>query len=140
MSGTLVSPAAAYSNTAFNDAEKADIRRFCGYPLYGSGESSFNSWRFFQAYGLLEYRMNNMAPAEYQNARYIATQLYTLESAIWGASANLDTDLAAVWTHNRAEVSDRERLYSLHRRRLCSLVGIPPGPELKNGSSFDVVI
>ena len=49
---------------AFTDAEKTDIRRFCGYPAYGSTSSSMQNWRFFQAYGLMEFRMNNLSDAE----------------------------------------------------------------------------
>jgi hypothetical protein len=141
MSGTITpSPAAAFATTALSDAERADIRRFSGYPPYGQGASGFSSWRFFQAYGLAEYRMTNMAPAELQNLRYLVTQLYTLESAVWGASSNLDTDQAAVWTHNKREVADREHLFGMHRRRLATLLGVPPGPDLKSGNSFDVVV
>ena len=32
---------------AFTDAEKTDIRRFCGYPAYGAANSGFQNWRFF---------------------------------------------------------------------------------------------
>ena len=42
----------------FTDAEKTDIRRHCGYPAYGAGAAGFQAWRFYQAYGLLEYRIN----------------------------------------------------------------------------------
>jgi hypothetical protein len=140
MSGTITaSPAAGFASTPFSDAEKADIRRFCGYPPYGAGNSGFQGWRFFQAYGLLEFRLNNMAAAEVQNIRYYVTQLYTLESAIWGASANLDTDMAAVWTHNKSEVADRIGLFTQMRLTLVSLVGVPSGPSLRSGG-FDVVI
>ncbi len=50
----------------FTDAQLTDIRRFCGYPAYGGSPSGFQSWRFFQAYGLLEYRLQNLSPAEQQ--------------------------------------------------------------------------
>jgi hypothetical protein len=134
MSGTtLTSPAAVFSTAGFSDAEKADVRRFCGYPPYGYGPAGFQGWRFFQAYGLLEYRMNNFAPAEYQNVRYLASQLYALESAQWGASANLSTDAAGVWTHNKSEVADRVALYRTIRMQLVTLVGVPPGPDLRTG-------
>ena len=141
MTGTITSsPAAAFASTAFADSEKADIRRFAGYPPYGVGAAGFSGWRFFQAYGLMEFRLNNMAAAEIQNIRYMLTQLYTLESAVWGAGANLDTDQAAVWKHNRDEVAHREGLFAMHRRRLASLLGVPPGPHLGAGRSFDVVM
>jgi hypothetical protein len=120
MSGTVTTPpSAAYASTALADFEKADIRRFCGYPVYGPGQVGFQGWRFFQAYGLLEYRMNNLAPAEYQNVRYILAQLYPLESAVWTAGSNLDTDQASVWKHNKQEVQDRTSL-STTRGAACA--------------------
>ena len=121
---------------SFTNAEKVDVRRFCGYPAYGSGPSGFQGWRFFQAYGLMEFRLNNMATEEEAVIRttYLAN-LYTLETAIVGTSANLDTSKAAVWEHNPREMADREALFSSWRRKLCGFLGIPPGPELEGGGS-----
>ena len=142
MSGTVTaSPAAAFSFASFTDVEKADIRRFCGFPPYGAGAGGFQSWRFFQLYGLLEFRMNNLAPAECQNVRYYLSLLYPLESAIPAAGGNLDTDQAAVWKRNANEVGDREALLSRMRRGLCALVGVPPGPNLRaSGSTIALVV
>jgi len=125
-----MSGSAVFSSAPFSDAEKTDIRRFCGYPAYGSGASGFQGWRFFQAYGLLEYRMNNLAPAEYQVVRKYLAQLYALEAAIPAAAANLDTAEASVWIHNPVEVEQRTALFDDWRRRLCGFLGLPPGPDL----------
>ena len=123
----------------FSDAQKADIRRFCGYPAYGAGAAGFNSWRFFQAYGTLEYRLNNLAPAEVAvTLQYIST-LATLETAIPPTSSNLDTDSAAAWTHNANEMRDRTNLFDNWRRRLCGFLGLPPGPALSNAGLTLVV-
>ena len=127
------------STAPFTDAEKADIRRFCGYPAYGQGSSGFQGWRFFQAYGLLEYRMNNFAPAELQVVRQYLSQLYPIETAISTAGANMGTDQAAVWTRNKSEVRDRMTLYATWRRELCAVAGVPPGPSLGDGSVRVVV-
>ncbi|MFC4526411.1 hypothetical protein ISN76_12935 [Dyella halodurans] len=115
----------------FTNAQKVDIRRFCGYPVYGGTPSSFQSYRFFQEYGTLEYRMNNLLAEEEAviTATYLAN-LYTLETAIPATGANLDTDQAAVWTHNKNEQRDRERLFDSWRRKLCGFLGVPPGPDL----------
>jgi hypothetical protein len=125
--------------TAFTDGQKADIRRFCGYPAYGAGASGFESWRFFQAYGTLEYRMNNLAPAEIAvTLQYIST-LGSLEVAIPPTSDNLDTKNAAAWTHNDNEAEDRMKLFDAWRGRLCGFLGIPPGPSLaRSGISLVV--
>lgn len=114
----------------FLDAEKTDIRRFCGYPAYGSGAAGFQNWRFFQAYGLLEYRVNNLAGAEEQVVRGYLVNLNALEAAIPQSGQNLDTDQAAVWTRNADEVCDRQCLFDDWRRRLCGFLGVPPGPSL----------
>jgi hypothetical protein len=116
--------------TSFSDAQKADVRRFCGYPAYGAGAAGFESWRFFQAYGTLEYRLSNLAPAEIAvTLQYIST-LATLEAAIPPSSDNLDTESAAAWTHNQSETDDRFKLFDNWRRRLCGFLGVPPGPAL----------
>lgn len=128
------------STAPFADAEKTDIRRFCGYPAYGAGPSGFQGWRFFQAYGLLEFRLNNLAPAELQVARNYLANLYTLESAIPAAGSNLDTDQAAVWTHNKNEVRDRTALFDSWRRRLCTFMGVPEGPDFQSGSGNSVTL
>jgi hypothetical protein len=125
---------------AFTDAEKTDIRRFCGYPAYGSGADGFQGWRFFQAYGLLEYRMNNLSPAEIQVVRNYLAQLYLLEQAILGASTNMGTDVAAVWTRNRTEARDREALFDSWRKRMCGFMGVPDGPALNNSSGIRIVV
>jgi hypothetical protein len=115
---------------AFTDSEKTDIRRFCGYPAYGAAASGFENWRFFQAYGLLEFRMNNLSDAEAAVVRRYLGTLTVLEFAVPRAGDNLDTDQAAVWTRNRDELRDRTRLFDDWRRRLCGFFGIPPGPTL----------
>jgi hypothetical protein len=125
--------------TTFTDSQKTDMRRFCGYPAYGAGATGFNSWRFFQAYGTLEYSLNNLATAEISVCvQYIST-LQMLESAIPTASENLDTDSATAWTHNNGEVQDRERLFDSWRRRLCRFLGVPPGPALESAGVSLVV-
>jgi hypothetical protein len=116
------------------DFEKIATRRHCGYPAYGSGAAGFSSWRFFQAYGLLEFRMTNLANGEVAVVRKYLESLATLEFAIPRASENLDTDQAAVWKRNPNEYRDRERLYDDWRVRLCAFLGIPPGPGLRQNS------
>lgn len=124
---------------AFSEPEKTDIRRFCGYPAYGSAASSFENWRFFQAYGLLEFRMNNLASAEEAVVRRHLGTLLVLEHAIPRSSDNLDTDQASVWTRNRDELRDRTKLLDDWRHRLCGFFGIPPGPALHDGSKTLIV-
>ncbi len=122
-----------------SDAQKVDVRRFCGYPAYGAGAAGFESWRFFQAYGTLEYRMNNLAPTEIVVVLQYLTTLSALEAVIPEASGNLDTDSAASWQHNRQEVRDRAALFDQWRRRLCGFLGLPPGPSL-DSSGISLIV
>ena len=124
---------------AFTDAEKTDIRRFCGYPAYGSANSGFQNWRFFQAYGLLEFRMNNMSDTEVAIVRRYLGTLTVLEFAVPRAGENLDTDQASIWTRNRDELRDRTRLFDDWRRRLCGFFGVPPGVALTDSGTALVV-
>jgi len=123
----------------FTDQQKTDIRRFCGYPAYGAGAAGNMGWRFFTAYGALEYRMNNLSANEMAVVvTYLAT-LNQLEQAVPGASENLDSDGAASWRHNSNEVADRLRLFDGWRRRLCAFMGVPPGAGLGQGGLSLVV-
>ncbi len=130
---------------ALTDQERVDIRRFAGYPAYGQGASGFQSWRFFQAYGTLEYRLANLSASEETALRttYLTgpNNLYALEQAITASSANLDTDAAAVWTHNKDEVRDRTRLFNYSCKRLLSFMGLPPGPNFAgNSGSISLIV
>ena len=112
------------------DIEKTDIRRFCGYPVYGTAVAGFQDPRSFQAYGLLESRMNNLSDAEAAVVRRYLCTLTILETAVPQAGDNLDTDQAAVWTRNRDELRDRTALFDDWRRRLCGFLGVSPGQAL----------
>ncbi len=124
---------------AFTDSELTDLRRHCGYPAYGLGNGGFSNWRFYQAYGMLEYRLQRLSGAEELVGRTYLQTLSTLERAVTDASATLDTDSAAAWVRNAREVADRTRLFDDWRRRLCGFLGIPAGPSLGDGSTRLVV-
>ncbi len=122
-----------------NDAEKVDIRRFCGYPAYGAAPSGMQSWRFFTAYGLMEFKLNNLSDTEIAVLRRYLVTLTALELAIPEAGNNLDTDEASVWTRNQTEVTDRTSLFDDWRRRLCGFLGVGVGPSLTGGTGRLVV-
>jgi hypothetical protein len=124
---------------AFSDAERTDVRRHCGYPAYGAGAAGFQGWRFYQAYGLMEYRLTNLSGAEEAVVRQYLSTLAQLEIGVPLAANHLDTDQAAVWRRNADEVRDRTRLFDDWRRRLCGFLGVPAGPALGDGSMSLVV-
>jgi hypothetical protein len=123
----------------FTDQQKTDIRRFCGYPAYGAAPDGNMGWRFFTAYGALEYRLNNLSPSEILVVLTYITTLQQLEQAVPMTSDNLDSDGAANWRHNQNEMADRLNLFDSWRRRLCSFIGVPPGEGLGQGGLSWVV-
>ena len=127
---------------AFTTAEKVDIRRFCGYPTFGAQYTPASGYRFATQYGVLEYKINNLLPEEEAVVRttYLAN-LNTLEPAIVASAANLDTDSAAVWAHNKNEVRDRTNLFNQWRSELCAFLGVPMGGGLGgSGNSISLVV
>ena len=125
MSGTGGAAAATLS-----DAQKVDVRRFCGYPAFGSGADGNAGWRFYQAYGALEYRMINLSVDEGVVVTNMLGTLNGFETSLAGSICDLDTDGAGPWTRNKDEVKDREGIMALWSRRLCAFLGVPPGPAV----------
>lgn len=124
--------------------QQADVRRFAGYPMLGDTVTDDSrdfayGWVSPGVWQTLTHRLASMRPEEevVLITTYL-TPLATLESAIYGAGDNLDTDQAAVWTHNKNEVADRTRLFDQWRRRMCYFIGIAPGPSLGNGGTMIV--
>ena len=126
---------------ALTTQQIADVRRFAGYPALGVDTPADDSRDF--AYGFvspgvwqtLQHRLTNLtAENETTLVNIYLTNLYSLETAIVGASTNLDTSKAAVWEHNANEVADREKLFDGWRRRMCGFLGIAPGPDLGSSS------
>lgn len=114
-----------------SEAERTDIRRFCGYPPAGAGHPGVFGMQEVNARGPLEHRISNISGSETAIVRRYLTTLNILEIAVPRAADNLDTDQAAVWTHNKTEVQDRLRLLDEWRRRLCGFLDIQPGPALR---------
>jgi hypothetical protein len=125
---------------ALSDMEKTDVRRYCGYPVWGSRQVVLLASATYQSRGLLEYRLNNLTTTEEAVLRRHIATLALLESAIPRSADNLDTDQAAIWTRNRTEPADRLRLLDTWCRRVCHYLGVSPGPGLTTGSSISVIV
>lgn len=127
------------------DAQMTDVRRYAGYWIVGTTQPvNANTdtvyMRFGMTYMSLWTRLTTLSATE--EAVLIGTyltNLATLETAIVGASANLDTDVAAVWTHNKNEVADRSALFDMWRRKMCQFLGLPPGPGIGGGANVAIV-
>ena|ERR1700722_9285393 len=124
------------------DQQKVDIRRYCGFGVYGNAvTSSPPTWgyRYYEWNLILEYRMNNLSSDEEATLITIyLDNLYTLEAAIPTASNNLDTDRAAVWYHNKYEVRDRYQLFLLWCKRLSDYLGLQGMGSQSSGVRFVV--
>lgn len=116
---------------ALTDTQKTDIRRHCGYPMFGGTATPAFGYRYFTQYGTLEYRVNNASAAEEVILTNYIDELNILEASVVGSGDNLDTNKAAVWEHNQNEVRDRRALYNMRRGDLCSFIGVPPGPGMQ---------
>ena len=122
------------------DAEKTNARRFMGYSVFGTNPSGNMGWQFYQAAGLVEYRLNNLSNEEQTVLRRYLETLSTLEQSIPEAAAALDTRSAGEWVRNPIELAERSRLLDDWRRRLCAFLGIPLGPEFRGGNSVALVV
>ena len=130
---------------ALTDAQITDVRRFSGYQLAGTTQQlSANNDITYLVFGmrqmsLLERLQNLSASEESVLVNTYLTNLYTLETAILGASANLDTDQAAVWVHNKNEINDRTKLFDLWCRKMCAFLGFAAGPGIGSSSSISLM-
>lgn len=119
---------------ALTEAEKVDIRRHGGYPMFGDTPNQAFGYRFMQHYGTLEYRMNHLSDEEAVVVRNYLTNLNQLETDEYSVRDNLDTAEAAVWKRNANEHADRQRLYASWRSKLLAFFGVPPGPSCSRSS------
>ena len=122
-------------------AQMTDTRRYMGYQVVGTTMPiNDNQDVVYGQFGMvtmsLYTRLTTLTPEEEIVLTTIyLVQLAALELAIFGASDNLDTDQAAVWTHNKNEVNDRSALFNRVRRQLCGFIGFCAGPALSGGGN-----
>lgn len=116
---------------SFSEAERTDIRFFCGYAMFGNTNTPMFGPRFLTSYGLLEYRVINASPSEEDLIRSMLVDLRVLRADIYAARDDLDTDRAAVWYRNKAEIAEKSNLYRLRRYELCDFLGVPFGQGVR---------
>jgi hypothetical protein len=138
MSGTT-SPGSTFSAAPLTDDERTWIRHFCGYPPAGTDANDYSSWRFFQTWGLLEYRMQTLAPTEIQKVRYYLSLLYVLDPQISSMSGTIGVATAGPFERNANEMGERRRQIRDYAKRLLRSIGVPPGPLFEDGGGQIVV-
>ena len=121
--------------------DKVDIRRHMGYGFLGAGQPGLMYFRYFPHYQTMEWRMDNLQDEEItvlQDTYLPVLNQLEMQTAGAGDGADndtLDTDRAAVWFHNKDEVTDRAALYTYYRKMLCNVMQLPPGPFFELGGS-----
>lgn len=126
------------------EAQMTDCRRYMGYQAVGTtmviNEKSDLVYASFGMVTMSLYtRLTTLTASEEAVLIGYIGQCATLEAAILSSSDNLDTDAAAVWTHNKNEIHDRSALYSQWRHRLCDFLGFPAGKGIGCGASVRLV-
>lgn len=122
-----------------SDSDKADCRRFLGFPMFGAVLTPGFGYRYTNQYLLVEYRFNNMSPEE----ESLVTTLYLpnlrqLETDIFNVRDNSDTSKAAVWERNSLELSERVRNFNYWRKRFADFFGVQP--IYPAGSNIQMVV
>lgn len=122
---------------ALTSAQIVAVRRYCGYSLSGNTTSLSYREPVYSNVGLsslsLDYRLANLSTDEEAAVTgFYLANLYLREQEIQDAASNLDTDEAAVWKHNKQEISDRRELFNQLRLDLCNFLGFSPGRGLAN--------
>ena len=116
----------------------AAVRQHAGYGVVGTTMPITDTDDVvYLTFGMVEMslytRLTNLTAVEEARLSTFLTVLDTLWGAIAGSGSNLDTEKAAVWTHNANEVRDRTRLYQSEARRMCAFLMLPCGPGLGSG-------
>lgn len=139
---------------ALTDEQKVDVRRHLRYGPVGvlPDGGSFISYRFFVWHGQLEFRMNNMAPAEElritggtdplaptdpsftdpTSGKVLQGYLPIcnwLEGQIGLATDNYDIDKAGDYSARKNETSLRVGLYDWWCQRLAQFMLVPINPS-----------
>ena len=123
---------------ALTSAQMLDVRRFAGYQAASTvSPLAPHNDIIYQSYGMvimsLYTRLTTLdADAEAVLISKFLEPINTLEDLILTASDNLDTDSAAVWSHNKNEVRDRTSLFNQKRRDMCAFLGMKAGPSLSD--------
>lgn len=119
-----------------------DVRRYTGYSV--TGDSIYNAYREL-VYSDVSYmgialddptgvggRLAHLSNEELNTLQnYYLPTLAAREADIQTATANLDTDKAAIWTHNKSEIAERRDVFTQLRIELCHWLGFSPGPNIQ---------
>lgn len=109
------------------DAEKVEIRRYLGFPVFGQQLTPGFGYRYNQEYLIFEYRLNNLQSAEEDQIRdKFLPKLRQLEEDIYGVRENSDTSRAAVWYRNSSELRERVQNFNYWSKQLADFLGVVP--------------
>lgn len=126
------------------DAQKNLVRKYCGFAARGTQPNPYWGQQFWlQPYATVELRLQDgqLSDDEVSTVSDMLTNLQAIEQSIYDARENLDTSVAAVWTHNATEVHDKIQLYQWGRQQLVYYIMGPyaAGPGVYDGQCTVVV-
>jgi hypothetical protein len=127
----------------FTDQQLTDVRRYCGFPPQSNGQVLFPAPWVNVQYLALEYRLQTLSATEGGVVvNTYLTPLNTLEQAILTFAAQVNIDVAAVFTRNKKTMDEARLAFDDWRGRLCDYLGIEPGPGLngKAGSAIRMIV
>lgn len=126
------------------ESQKNLVRKYCGFAARGIQPNPFWGQQFWlQPYATVELRLQDgqLSDDEVSTIGTMLSNLQNIEQSIYDAYGNLDTSVAAVWTHNPNEVNDKRALYQWARQELVYYILGPyaAGPGVINGEYTLVV-
>jgi hypothetical protein len=110
----------------FTGAQVVAIRWYCGYGSYAASGYILGG----DGMAIIDVQIASIVANEMAPIVALLALLPTLDLAIQNASATLNVDTAAVFKRNKAEMAERNNLFSRYRKRLCELLNVPSGPAL----------
>lgn len=145
---------------ALTENQKIDIRRHLGYGPFGNTGTagSFAGYRFFQHYGLLEFRLQNLQTKEEQvlvgngddnnpiSPNFVdpaSDKVYQgylnicnfLEGQVGTVTDNLDIDQAGSYKARKDEMPARINLYRWWCKQMADFLALPLNPAKFNKQS-----
>lgn len=124
---------------ALTDPQKADVRRWLGWPILNNNETDYVYGHSPRSISLTDKLDGlNTTDETILTETYLAN-LATMEQGFLDAQANMDTVKAGPWEANPREVSQRRSLFTSWRIEMAAFLGFPLGPGLSGGNSVPIV-
>lgn len=125
---------------ALTDPQKADCRRWLGWPTLNDGEPDYVYGHSPSSISLASKLAALNTTDETILTDVYLTPLGVLETAIVSAAANLDTIKAGPWESNPREVAMRTSLFRQKANEMAAFIGFPTGPGMTSGGNSIAIV